>query len=341
MQHAGLAAVIVIANKIEVGVIGHIRCRHRDVLVARNVGAGRVIDLVVGSGGDREGADIALAVVHHRVNVGRKHRLVVVVHMYCWVGPPQKGLRLAAAVVELDTDLKIGAVGMERKAVHTLGEKHALDLRAPDRAAAVGVFGDAPVERAKGAGAVVLRPVELNAARDPRPGQAHQRGLDHLVVVNEMIAVGFIERHLYAAAQLGQDHDAQVAIFQKHCGIRLVGFLVEHAVDHRVRVDHAAAALVDAFFQEHRVAVGLADGIGRDYHRFGPGANGIGAGDHGACSTSDLMTWHLRKRNHGEGRKEAATLQLTERRTWPRIIISVGKKGNTSQKEVPRQRALI
>ena len=74
----------------------------------------------------------------------------------------------------------------------------------------------------EGAGTVVLRPVELNPARDPRPGQPDQGRLDHLVVVDEMVAVGFIQRHLHPPADFGQDHDLEIAILQKDGVVRPV-----------------------------------------------------------------------------------------------------------------------
>ena len=67
----------------------------------------------------------------------------------------------------------------------------------------------------------------------------------------------------------------QVAIFEEDGGVGLLGLLVFDAVDDRVRVDHAAAALVDTFFQEHRVFVGLADPIGGDEEHFCPGLNHV------------------------------------------------------------------
>ena len=38
----------------------------------------------------------------------------------------------------------------------------------------------------------MLRPVELNAAGDPRSCQPYQCGLDDLVVIYRIVAVGFV-----------------------------------------------------------------------------------------------------------------------------------------------------
>jgi hypothetical protein len=64
--------------------------------------------------------------------------------------------------------------------------KHALNFVHPHRLAAVGVLFEPVVDGRKRAGPVVLGPVELDAARNPRPREAYQRGLNHLVVVHKM-----------------------------------------------------------------------------------------------------------------------------------------------------------
>ena len=69
------------------------------LLVARDIRAGRVVDLVVRPGRDREVGDVPLAVVHDGVDVGWEDRLVLVVDMHRRVGPPEERLRLGGAVV--------------------------------------------------------------------------------------------------------------------------------------------------------------------------------------------------------------------------------------------------
>ena len=49
----------------------------------------------------------------------------------------------------------------------------------------------------------MLRPVELDAAGDPRPIQPDQRRFDDAVVVDEMVAVGLVQCHLDTTAQFG------------------------------------------------------------------------------------------------------------------------------------------
>ncbi len=188
--------------------------------------------------------------IHDGKDIGRKDRLVVVVDVDGRVRPPQKGLREGRRVIDLDGDLQVGAVRIEAETGHALRAEHALDLAHPHGFAAVGGFLDAIIDGCEGGGAVVLRPVELDAARNPRPGQPDQRRLDDAVVVDEVIVVGLVERHLHAPAKLGQQHDQQVAVLQKDRRVLAVGFDGVDAFDHGVGIDGAAAALVDAFFEK-------------------------------------------------------------------------------------------
>ncbi len=109
VQHPGLGTMIVIAHEIEIGMMCHVGSGDRNILITADIRAWRVIDLVISSGGDRKAGDIPFAVIHDCMDIGRKNGLIVVMHMYSRVGPPQKCLRLGRAVVKLDANLQIGA----------------------------------------------------------------------------------------------------------------------------------------------------------------------------------------------------------------------------------------
>ena len=126
----------------------------------------------------------------------------------------------------------------------------------PDRFAAVGVRLDFDVHRHEGRWAVVLRPVELHPAGNPRAGQANQGGLYHVLAVKEVVAVGLVPTDVDAPADLREDHHAEEIVFEDD-GVPLArGGLVGDAIKERQRVNRAAAALVDPFFQKHRVFIG-------------------------------------------------------------------------------------
>ena len=267
MQKPRLAVVVVIADKIIVRVICHIGGRHRDIFVAGNIGAGGVVVLVVYAVRNRKFGNSTLAVVHHSVYIGRENRLRGIVDRHSRVRPPQKGLRTVRGVVHLPVDFQIGAVRVEREARHTLGVEHLFGLTDPDRHRTVRTVFDFPISGVIGRGAVVLRPVELNAAGDPRPCQPYQCGLDDLVVINCVITVGFVVHTLDTPAQLRQDHHKQIVIFQIDGIIFPVNFGVGNALADRVRIDPPAGALIDTLFQKHRVFVIGGDRVGgnRDF----------------------------------------------------------------------------
>jgi hypothetical protein len=55
-------------------------------------------------------------------------------------------------------------------------------------------------------------------------------------------------------------------------------FFVKDALDDRMRVDRAAAALVDPLFKKERVFIRRADFLGRDENGLGPGLDGFSHG---------------------------------------------------------------
>ena len=99
MQHAAAGVVFVATLEVKARVDAHIRRRHVDVLVVRDVDTCRIVHLVVSARGDGERRDGTLAMVEHGVDVGREHALVLIVHLHGGVGPPEEGLRHVGAVV--------------------------------------------------------------------------------------------------------------------------------------------------------------------------------------------------------------------------------------------------
>src|ERR1039457_6091440 len=94
-----------------------------------------------------------------------------------------------------------------------------LVLPEPSRPAAVRVPPDQVLYRPAGGRAMVLGPVELDAARDPRTQQAHQRGLDHVLAVEEIVVVGLVLADVNATADFRQYHQANVLILDEDAPI--------------------------------------------------------------------------------------------------------------------------
>ena len=60
----------------------------------------------------------------------------------------------------------------------------------------------------------MLRRVELDATRDPRPQQANQRRLDDALPVEEVVAIADVLSDVNAAADLRQDHQSDVLVLE-------------------------------------------------------------------------------------------------------------------------------
>ncbi len=99
VKQPAFAVVFVTSNKVILRGDGHIRGRHRNVLIAGNISPRRIIDLIVGSPSDGKSGDVALAMVKYSIDVGREHRLVCIVHFHGRIGPPEERLRKGGPVV--------------------------------------------------------------------------------------------------------------------------------------------------------------------------------------------------------------------------------------------------
>ena len=60
----------------------------------------------------------------------------------------------------------------------------------------------------------MLRPIELDAAGDPGSQQSHEGGLDDILAVDQVIARMAVLDDMDAAADLRQDHHAQVLVLE-------------------------------------------------------------------------------------------------------------------------------
>lgn len=116
----------------------------------------------------------------------------------------------------------------------------------------------------------MLRPVELDAARDPRAGEADERRLHDMVVVDEIIVVRLVDRAVDAAAEFRQHHDLQIPVLEIHRVIYLVDLFILDLVDHGVRIHAARTTLIDALLEKHRILVRLPDLVRRKRDRFLP-----------------------------------------------------------------------
>ena len=117
---------------------------------------------------------------------------------------------------------------------------------------------------------MVLRPVELNAATDPRTCQTYEGGLDDVVVVYEMALLDLVVGHLHTTAQLGQDHHLEVLVLDIDGVVLLVDTLVADALDDGIGIYHTATALIHAVLKEYGVLLRCTHLVGGDGHLLSP-----------------------------------------------------------------------
>ena len=173
------------------------------------------------------------------------------------VRPPQERLRNVRAVREacLEFDQRrVAAQADAVRAAHALRSGPGRCAPYGDRAV-VGVL-DVGLDGEERRRAVVLRPVELHAAGDPWAGKAHERRLDDVVPVEEVVVAGLVVPDVDAAAELGQHHEAHPPVLEVDRPPCTRCRLVVDAIDERDRIDPAARPLVDPAVEEERVRSG-------------------------------------------------------------------------------------
>ena len=219
---------------------------------------------VVHAFGNRPLQDGAAVMVVDPLDIRREHRAIVLVDLDRKVCPPHKGLRVRRAVVDLHLRLEIGLAGNNGDARHALHAEQRIDFTDPDRLLTVFALGDRRFQRHKGRRAVVLRPVELDTAGHPRACKADHRRLDDLVVINEVIIVGLIQRALNLAADLGQDLKLDVLVLEYSGVIGHILLLVADTGRERDRIEMSACTLIRLLLKKHRERFARSGFVSRD-----------------------------------------------------------------------------
>ena len=252
--------------KIELTIHRHIGSGYWYVGIYRNVRTRRIINLVIRPFGNRKGAHISFTMIKYGIYIWRKYTLEMFIHRNSRIRPPQKGLRKRSAVINFCLEFNKGLVRIERETERAFCSEHFLILVHPNGFTAVRVFLNGIINGIKGRRAMVLRPVKLNSPADPGAGQTDQGRFDHIIMIDKMIIVGFVIRHLDTPTQFWQYHNPDKVIFQVY---RIPGFvflLIIHFVNHRMWVYYATAALVYAILEKHGVLVRISGLIGWNIH---------------------------------------------------------------------------
>src|SRR5580704_8812455 len=153
---------------------------------------------------------------------------------------------------------------------------------------------------------MMLRPIELHAAGDPRTQQSHEGRLDDMLAIEEVVSVGFVEPGVNAAADFRKNHQLDKFVLKHDGAVGLVLLLKRHAVSKRIGINLAAAALVNALLQEHGIRISVLDRVGWNDDLFFPTADRFKfvRSTH-QIRTSPLSTWPhawvLITHEHGHG----------------------------------------
>jgi hypothetical protein len=142
--------------------------------------------------------------------------LVAIVHFVGDIRPPQEGVDMRSAIVEAGAQFDERRTGTQADAVHALEAVERVVLGHPDGEHSPTLVLDADIGGHEGARTMVLRPVELDASRNPRPGEADERRLDHLLAIEEIIiGIGLVLADEDAPADFRQHDEADEIVFQQ------------------------------------------------------------------------------------------------------------------------------
>ena len=270
MEHAPFGIILIAPFEVILRVDSHITRRHRDIPVVRDIHTSRIVHLIIGACSDGERGYGALAMIEHGIHIGWEHTLVLIIHFYGRVCPPKEGLGQVRTVKHPSLNLQIGTARTQCKACHALLMEHTLHLVNPHRHRTILILHDSGVDRQIGRWTVVLRPVKLDATRDPRTRQTHQGGLDDVVIVHKVTLFDLIVSHLDTSAQLWQDHHLDIFVLNVDGLPLLIHLLVGDRLNDRIGIDHTTRTLIDSLLKEYRVLLGVSYFIRWYRHQLSP-----------------------------------------------------------------------
>ncbi len=115
---------------------------------------------------------------------------------------------------------------------------------------------------------MVVKHAPLDPAGNPGAEHADEVRLDHVLPVEEVVAVGLVVRLEDAPADLRKHHEPHVRVLEYEGRVGLVRLLVGEVVEHGVGIHGPHGALVAAAVVEPGVYVRRPHGVGRQGERF-------------------------------------------------------------------------
>ena len=262
---ARLAPVVVARDEVVFEVVDENRVVRRVVFPPRDVEVVFVFLLArVGFARNRPVAEAFLAVEGAEFRVLRKYNLVVFIDVCRDVRPVENGVVVHRCVGETSADFDVRLVGVQRNPDCPRHSVTQFGFAQPHGFATVGVRGYGVAYGHVRRRAVVVEDVPFNAARNPCARHADVRGLDYVLMVEDVVAVRFVYGVEKPAADFGQYAELDVLVFEVHRVVRHVLSDARHVVVEAVRIDAAAGALVRPVAVEYRRLLRGVERICRD-----------------------------------------------------------------------------
>ena len=246
VQHrARVPSVVVARDEVVLQVVGEHGVAHVVILPPAGVDAVPVeIHVVEGLVRNRPVGKPVLAVEGHELCALRKADLIVFIHVGTDVRPVEHGVVVLGGVHQTTADFHIALARMKGHSYCPLHPVTVLRLPDPHGLRAVGVLDDAPVARNMARLAVVVEHVPLHAPAYPRPRHPDVRRLHHVVVVEDVVAVGLVHRVQKPAAELRHYAQLHVLILHVQAVVGHVLLRARHVVVQWIWIDATLRPLV-------------------------------------------------------------------------------------------------
>ena len=120
---------------------------------------------------------------------------------------------------------------------------------------------------------MMLWPVKLYTATNPRTSQAYQCRLDDMVVVYKVALFYLIVCHLYPSSKFWQNHHLDVFVLKPYCEILYIFLLITYRLYHRIWIYHSTRPLIDSLFQKHWTLLWFTNLVSRNGNQLSPRFN--------------------------------------------------------------------
>ncbi len=197
-------------------------------------------------------------------HVRRKDGFILGIDPHGQMVPPHKRQRQVCSVIKERLRFQIGFPRVKGNPHRAPQPMERFRLSQPTSYGTIRIVLNRGFHGSKGGGPVMLRPVEFNAAGNPRSGQSHQRWLNHRVLVDELIAVVFALGAIHFPAKLRQQIHLDVLVGKRDHVILHFHRRIAQLIADRDGIYPAACSLIGLSLDKIRHFIGLARHIGKD-----------------------------------------------------------------------------